>query len=125
MKTKLFIAVVILVIALLTPIYLDRGGFYFDDQGLSIENFRFRTPTKQAFRIVNDSSRKGDIVIWFRHDGENVCLWVFQMFQETHNDLTTHCEGLNGKDFHINYEWAASNPRLASEAERIGFVQFF
>jgi hypothetical protein len=47
------------------------------------------------------------------------------MYQETHLDLKTQCEGLKEKDFVINLEWAASNPRLVSSAQRLGTAKDF
>lgn len=117
-------AMVIITIAL-TPVYLKNGGFYFDDQGLRVEDVSFRTSSRLKFRTYNDSSRKGDVVLWFRYKQKNECLWIFQMFPESHVDLNAQCPGLKDKDYIINYEWAASNPRLASNAVRLGMVKDF
>lgn len=122
---SLVLSLCIILSIILTPVYLKNGGFYFDDSGLTVEDLRFRSPNYLKFRIYNESTRKGDVVLWLRHKQKNVCLWIFQMYSETHIDFTANCPGMRGKDYVVNYEWAASNPRLASSAVRLGAVKDF
>lgn len=117
--------VVLALAAFLTPVNLKNGGFYFDDQGLKVADTRFITSSKLKFRVYNESARKGDVLLWFRHKQKNQCLWIFQMYAESHIDLSANCPGLKDKDYVINYEWAASNPRLASTAIRLGIIKDF
>ncbi len=120
-----WLSLAIILAIILTPVYLENGGFYFDDQGLKVEDVRFRTFSKLKFRVYNESERKGDVLLWFRYKQKNECLWVFKVHPETHVDLFAQCPGLKGKDYIINYEWAASNPRLASSAVRLGMTNDF
>lgn len=122
---SVWLTLAVILAIILTPVYLKNGGFYFDDQGLKVEDVRFRTFSKLKFRVYNESERKGDVLLWFRYKQKNECLWIFQMYPETHVDLFAQCPGLKDKDYVINYEWAASNPRLASNAVRLGMAKDF
>jgi len=87
-------------------------------EGLSIGNI-VGDGTTITFKIANDSSASGDVVMWIEQNGLRGCEYVTELNARQSYNMRIGCPTLKSGRFNLRVAWAHAARDRALVAERI------
>lgn len=91
---------------------------FLSTEGLNIGNLS-AVGTTVRFKLGNNSSRGGDVLLWIEQDDMRKCEHVTQVRSQLTYDVTFACPTLQNGKFMVRWQWAEYAQDIAATAIRI------